>query len=723
MVGSLLDMPHPPSPQKIINQLNESLIRTLSPEMLQTSDSVNASIFLSYQYLDRATQKSGRYLSLFPGLFSQDTACAMIKKIHSVGSTPCETPGILVKRSLLKSLSSNALDNVELEVYLYHRLIREFFKEMSESKELESFNMNFIRHYTLELKRLSQSNTEELNSLYETIINWQDIRHFYHLLSSNVTFPRVQQKEANIIVKAAETIGDINMLEFGFYPHETQKYLKDMLSYLNIIMRDLAKYFTRKKIFEVYAKIVLQLARAEKVFTRDKSTLIRSMNAYRWAFLKYGQLVPSQEYISYFSTLANNYIEINNYDKAIWCHERILLKENKCGGNCSTLQLAEVFERKRDEKTSRIYLNRELKVRFQVPLTQDTQKTLETMDILCQLYSIYSAYNNLHNMKQVVRRLAEITNSIVLTPLETIENIQLAINAAAILQSMNATSEMSKLKDCLKKGIHETDEVLYIIQKMNPLTCRCAPPPTSHLVQVYFTEIAVFVTENVLELLEQKHNISMALRSHKLRPQMLKFTGDLLYWLQNYTGSALYYRKLVQYPQYRLPRVCFRLVSMGSFECLPQLVSLMISNSFTAFHSLYDSKTLYTVSSSSSTQQIMDNDYLSNDMTSKYETGVAIFEDSPLVNFEETPQLKFSKMSFSLLFHFLQLVFFTCFPCCAIGCCCCPCYTWGTCRNYPVTIPLCRLKCFVNLERLYRVTLFIVVAYSYIITVANTNLL
>ena len=392
VVGALLDMPDPPSPQRIINQLNESLIRTLNPEDLQTADVVNASIFLSYQYLEKVAQKSGRYLSFFPGSFSNEAACAMITNFRSSGTFPCETPELLVKRLLLNSLPVyiSEPDNVKIEVYLYHRLIREFFQENSDTTELKGFNMNFLWYYSSELKRLTESHYRERNSLYWRT-NRQNFRHYFYLLSSSETFhARVNKQEARIIIKAAETIGDIDdyhILDFGLSSHETQKCVKDLLSNLDVIMRDLKKYFTEEEVFAVYSKIVVHLVRAEMTFVRDKDVLKQSMNAHRWAFLKYvDQFVPSDEYsvVNYFSAMASYYIELNDYDKAIWCHERILLEEDlleKCDGQCSVLQLAEAFERKEDEKASRIYLNRELELRLEAPVTQDTSKTLETMDI------------------------------------------------------------------------------------------------------------------------------------------------------------------------------------------------------------------------------------------------------------------------------------------------------------------------------------------------------
>ena len=92
VVGALLNMPNAPSPEKIISQLKDSLIKTLSPEELQTADTVNASILLSYKYLESPIQEAGRYLSYFPGQFSKEEACAIIGSLLPYYDSPCEVP-------------------------------------------------------------------------------------------------------------------------------------------------------------------------------------------------------------------------------------------------------------------------------------------------------------------------------------------------------------------------------------------------------------------------------------------------------------------------------------------------------------------------------------------------------------------------------------------------------------------------------------------------------
>ena len=388
VVGALLNMPNSPSPQRIINQLNESLIRTLSPEELPTTDTVDASILLSYQYLDGTAQKSGRYLSHFPGLFGEDTACEMIKS-GGISNSHCETPRLLVKRSLLNSLPADLKSGKEF--YVFHRLIREFFRERSKPEELDRFNMIFIGHYTSELTKISQSNILEENWIVWFALNREDLKHFLNLLSNNVTFSRVHKKEAaNVIMEAAEVISNIDsyhILDFGFPPQEAREYMKDLLNVIN--WAKVVKYFKKRKIGEVCSKIVVHLLRIEERFISDKNALIQSINAYRWVFLKYGQFVPLQEYTTYFATLAAYYFDIDDCEHAIQCHEMILEKDEK---RSSWIMILD-------------FLDEIPEMRIKVP-SRHSAKLVSVKCIYHEFYSLLYRYQSLEQVKEKIDHTA-----------------------------------------------------------------------------------------------------------------------------------------------------------------------------------------------------------------------------------------------------------------------------------------------------------------------------
>ena len=189
VVGALLNMPNAPSPEEIISQLKDSLIKTLSPEELQTADTVNASILLSYKYLESPVQEAGRYLSYFPGQFSKEEACAIIESQLPNYDSPFDVPSQLVKRSLLNQVFHGRAK----ETYAYHMLIREFFKGMSDAIEKEKFNMEFLKYYITELQKLAQAKS-----------------HNYLVITANTHHSGILLYKPIIVTEAIMTVRKLN---------------------------------------------------------------------------------------------------------------------------------------------------------------------------------------------------------------------------------------------------------------------------------------------------------------------------------------------------------------------------------------------------------------------------------------------------------------------------------------------------------------------------------
>ena len=129
IVGSLLNKRlNPPTPSTIIEELRCQPIPTLSPSGLNRKMQINASISVSYNYLEPRLKKIARYLANFPGSFTKSVASAVLRSISSnifkVTEDYIESSlGKLVTRSLLEY-------NPLLERYHFHRLLREFFRDV-----------------------------------------------------------------------------------------------------------------------------------------------------------------------------------------------------------------------------------------------------------------------------------------------------------------------------------------------------------------------------------------------------------------------------------------------------------------------------------------------------------------------------------------------------------------------------------------------------------------
>lgn len=71
-MGFLLNMAYSGRPEKFVSELKGNLIGTLSSKQLPPKLRVIDSIYRSYQYLEHNVQELGRFLSYFPGSFSEN---------------------------------------------------------------------------------------------------------------------------------------------------------------------------------------------------------------------------------------------------------------------------------------------------------------------------------------------------------------------------------------------------------------------------------------------------------------------------------------------------------------------------------------------------------------------------------------------------------------------------------------------------------------------------
>ena len=143
IVASLLKMKDPPTPASIIEELNTNPIPFLSPNELPTKLRINASISLSYRFLDENLKKAACFLAHFPGSFDKPSALGVYNE-YQTRSYEEEPQDPLVDQKVLRALVDRSLleYNQRTKRYQYHRLIREFFLERLREKGDSGRNMS-----------------------------------------------------------------------------------------------------------------------------------------------------------------------------------------------------------------------------------------------------------------------------------------------------------------------------------------------------------------------------------------------------------------------------------------------------------------------------------------------------------------------------------------------------------------------------------------------------
>ena len=126
IVGSLLNKRlNPPTPSIIIEELRYQPIPTLSPPDLHRKMRINASISVSYNYLEPRLQKLARFLANFPGSFTKPMAIIVLR------SNDFQVTEDYVESSLGKLVTRSLLEYSPLSGrYHFHHLLREFFRDV-----------------------------------------------------------------------------------------------------------------------------------------------------------------------------------------------------------------------------------------------------------------------------------------------------------------------------------------------------------------------------------------------------------------------------------------------------------------------------------------------------------------------------------------------------------------------------------------------------------------
>ena len=145
IIGALLSIGvNTPTPSEIITNLRNQPISALSPTGLHRNMQLNASISLSYDYLDQTTQKIGYYLTMFPGSFDKETAVEVLSGVCT--DDVHQTLNSLIARSLLEFDDSTGRCS-------YHKLIKSFFMTKEHPLQ-EDFHLAFKHFFTKRIQDL-----------------------------------------------------------------------------------------------------------------------------------------------------------------------------------------------------------------------------------------------------------------------------------------------------------------------------------------------------------------------------------------------------------------------------------------------------------------------------------------------------------------------------------------------------------------------------------------
>jgi DNA polymerase III delta prime subunit len=339
IIGSILHLPNSPSPTDLINELEEELIKTLSPPDLPANEQVFTTISLSYKYLPKELRRIGCQLTVFPGSFMIQAAFAVCN-----GSTVTRFSDQFISMEPtkefsdhLKSLVRNALleHSPRTDRYQYHQLIKKYFmfvqrrdwpNEVYIVKCLPAFYIYYSTQ--LKIKSVEYRSDQSLTFLDSEQHNLEHL--FAHLdQMRSISVKKLDIEAFLMTALALSSAVDAQFLQVRFSLDKCCMLLNvalhkldDEMPYLQYYLRD--QPFEVEDILQSYLTIIKQVAECEiESHGVDNAILVYS-NRKRVIEFKSSDMT-SLMYINFYTELIGLYLHLGiGFKKDVLeCHRLI----------------------------------------------------------------------------------------------------------------------------------------------------------------------------------------------------------------------------------------------------------------------------------------------------------------------------------------------------------------------------------------------------------------
>ena len=372
IVGALLNLPDPPKPSSIIEELKSNPVITLSPTELPLKLRINASISLSYYYLDDNLKRVAHFLALFPGSFHKDAVLGIFKRYLDSKRT---SESILLGQRELRALVERSLleYNERTERYQYHRLIRDFL-----TTENTSVDTDFIDAFRNLFSSILYQKTVDFNHKYVDSLRFLDTeRHNIHSLLQDLNKPAsIPRYPLLLIVESVTLAIDASYLTCRFTSKDLIAFLSQTEDYLAI---NVVKFQDRTRVIQTEIKDISGRSRTLKEYyqriyiqlTITFSNLLTELHDEQYAteFMEHRKhivdtlseqieenvkgsssnrnldltqnldsvpLSPKAIHRRFYIYLGNHYLAQDQHSKVIQCQLRIIKDARECeSANCT----------------------------------------------------------------------------------------------------------------------------------------------------------------------------------------------------------------------------------------------------------------------------------------------------------------------------------------------------------------------------------------------------
>ena len=471
IVGSLLNTPDPPSANKVISELKNELIETLSREELPSHHRIQASFNLSYKYLSQSEKHCAQMLAFFPGPFSLNAADFIL--------TSCVRHKALIK-DCLRGLFQRSLLQFDhrSEQYCYHTLLRTFFSyklrletkwHAAESNAL--FRANFQEYYARVLHELSENFKEDF---VQALKSFDLEKHNIELFQQH-TLLSVNDCKVLSSIEAVALALDVGLLQCRFSLTQLIKLTSTVTVKLEVYrLEKLMPDCDDKWLFIHYAHFVVFWARFEfksQNYSTAINVLSKRTSTIEWLWNRADE--PENQslcihYINFYTILSETYEVFGRHEDVIMCQERIMDKTailKKClPGTCDYNYIGTTYYNAG---------NYEMGVHFyELALKHSSMNPGQRVKCLLNLYSAYIMLWQRNNaniiLETIVSNIPQILDDMECTAMA--QQIRLVRFFGNIPDPIHAAVVMDKLLNCLASThvvdhhiVHEAINVIVLL--------------------------------------------------------------------------------------------------------------------------------------------------------------------------------------------------------------------------------------------------------------------
>ena len=346
IIGSLLCLPHSPTPRKVIQELQMNPMKILTPKKFPANKQMFTTIHLSYTYLSKETQKIGRQITLFPGSFTWHAAKYILCTSDSL--TDCnEVLDELVKNSLLEYDQ-----RIRSERYQYHQLIRDFFLHIQRSDyphEHEQLLPAFHIHYSnMLMYSLRQFNYRYEKSLAMLDSERHNIQHLFEVKQNLSLFEFV------VTVVALSKGIEVGLLSLRFSNCELCSSIKSYLNrydwvvdmQLDDLLQNRTNFlqpfpfdilqgpFSKEMILTQYMLLIDLVAKCEEDTHDTEFASVIIYEYRRYIVQRRSKHIQLLQFVKFFTILSEYYSQQGDDTAVIECHRLMIMQTDSHLATC-----------------------------------------------------------------------------------------------------------------------------------------------------------------------------------------------------------------------------------------------------------------------------------------------------------------------------------------------------------------------------------------------------